>query len=255
MIHGLIYGISLALIVAISPFDAKAESIGLAVKVIPGATLSRSGKTSDLSDGYALSSGDVISTNRWGQVQILFNDETRIAIGANASLAIDDIRMRQNGTARKFAVSAVAGGFRFLSGKSPKSAYSINTPTATMGIRGTAFDFVIRNTAGTDIVIFSGLVHMCGTAGTCFRVTGDCAAVRMNNRGTARAIATPGDRRNMISNGFQFITKQEGLAKEFRADLRSCGREAMVRPARRSGEDRPARTAPEAPEIPDKVLK
>jgi hypothetical protein len=138
---------------------------------------------------------------------------------------------------------------------SAKSAYSINTPTATMGIRGTAFDFVIRKTAETDIVIFSGLVRMCGVAGTCFRVTGDCAAVRMSNRGIARAIATPRDRRNMITDGFQFITQQERLAKEFRADLRSCGREAMVRPAPRSGEDRTIRSAPAGPEIPGKVLK
>jgi hypothetical protein len=253
--HKLFRAFLVALTVAVSAFGAKAESVGLVVKATPGATLSRSGKISDLSDGLGLSAGDIISTNRSGQVQLLFKDETRIAIGPNASLAIDDIRMKQNGTARKFAVSAVAGGFRFLSGHSPKSAYSINTPTATMGIRGTAFDFVVRSRTATDIIIFSGLVRMCGVSGSCFRVTGECSAVRMDNAGTARAIAQSGARRNMISDGFVFVTRQETLSQDFRADLRSCGRDAVVQPAQRHGEDRPERSAPEAPEKSEPGLK
>jgi hypothetical protein len=253
--HKLFGTFLVALVVTFSSFGVAAESIGLVVKVTPGATLSRSGKTSDLLGGQSLSAGDVISTNRSGQVQMLFNDETRIAIGPNASLAIDDIRMKQNGTARKFAVSAVAGGFRFLSGHSPKSAYSIKTPTATMGIRGTAFDFVVRNRAATDIIIFSGLVHMCGVSGSCFRVAGECSAVRMNNSGTAHAIVKSSERRNMISDGFLFMTRQESLSQDFRTDLRSCGRDTVVRPAARHGDDRPERSAPEAPEKPERGVQ
>lgn len=220
---------------AVLSFGAAAQTVGVAVSVVPAATLQRSGKTYPLPSGQNLAAGDVISTGRRGQVQIVFDDSTRIAIGPNALLSVDDIRMRQNGTARKFAVSAVAGGFRFLSGKSPKSAYSITTPTATMGIRGTAFDFVVRSRASTDLIIFQGLVHMCGSGGACFRVTGECSAVRMDMGGTARAVSQGRDRRGMISDGFLFMTEPRKLSSDFRTSLRSCGRDAVAPPASRAG--------------------
>jgi hypothetical protein len=203
---------------------ATAQTIGAVVNARPGATLTRSGQVSALRTGQALAKGDVIATDRRGQVQLLFDDQTRIAIGPNASLVVDDIRMRSNGTARTFAVSAVAGGFRFLSGTSPKSAYALTTPTATMGIRGTAFDFVVRKGAGTDIIIYAGLVQMCGVTGTCFRVTGDCAAVSMNTRGVASAVTARRDRRQMAAEGFVFLTGEQRLPKAFRTATGACGR-------------------------------
>jgi hypothetical protein len=39
-------------------------------------------------------------------------------------------------TARNISINAVRGAFRFITGKSPKDAYSITTPTATIGVRG-----------------------------------------------------------------------------------------------------------------------
>lgn len=242
-----------ALGVAVTTGLASAQTIGAVVNASPGATLARSGQVSALLTGQGLATGDVIATDRRAPVQILFNDQTRIAIGPNASFVVDDITMRSNGTARKFAVSAVAGGFRFLSGTSPKSAYSLTTPTATMGIRGTAFDFVVRKGAGTDIIIYAGLVHMCGVTGTCFRVTGDCAAVGMDSKGIARAVSARRDRRQMAADGFVFLTEERRLPKEFRTATRSCGRDMVApRVAPRAGnrDDTPAPTPPEPPEDP-----
>ena len=39
-------------------------------------------------------------------------------------------------TARQVSINAVRGAFRFITGKSSKDAYSITTPTATIGVRG-----------------------------------------------------------------------------------------------------------------------
>ena len=87
--------------------------------------------------------GDVITTGATGQVQLLFQDETKIAIGANSQLVIESILFNSSGTASDFTVNAVQGAFRFFSGKSEKSTYAIRTPKATMGIRGTVFDFTV----------------------------------------------------------------------------------------------------------------
>lgn len=226
--------------------QAFAQPVGSVVRVVQGATLERSGQAVSLRAGQSVESGDVISTDRRGQVQLLFNDDTRIAVGPNSSLAVDDIRFRQNGKARKFAVSAVAGGFRFLSGTSARSAYAINTPTATMGIRGTAFDFVVRKSQDTDLVIFSGLVSMCGRGG-CFEVTGGCDAVRLDARGNFARIEQKKDKRNLINDGFYFVTEQQTLRPDFRTNVRSCGRDVISRPAPKAGE----RKAPDPPTGPD----
>lgn len=218
--------------------QALAGPVGSAVRVVQGATLERAGQAITLRAGQSVESGDVISTDRRGQVQLLFNDETRIAVGPNSTMAIDDIRLKDNGKARKFAVSAVAGGFRFLSGTSAKSAYAIDTPTATMGIRGTAFDFVVRDTKSTDLVIFSGLVNMCGS-GSCFAVTGGCDAVSLDPRGNFARIALKKDKRNMLQDGFVFVTEQQRLRPDFRTKVRSCGRDVIEKRVSKAGDRSP----------------
>lgn len=235
------------LLLAVSPGQAIGQTIGTVVRVVPGATLERAGQAFGLTAGQGVASGDVISTDRRGQVQLLFADETRMAIGPNSSLAIDDIRLRKNGTARKFAVSAVAGGFRFLSGTSARSAYAITTPTATLGIRGTAFDFVVRNTTGTDLVLFSGQVRMCAASGGCFQVAGECSAVRMDRAGAFSQFSKRKEKRELIFDGFGFVTGQTRLAPAFRTNVRSCGRDVMARPVAKAGNREP----PEPPEPPE----
>ena len=67
--------------------------------------------------------------------------------------------VRADGTAGKFAVNALAGTFRFLTGNSEKSAYQIITPTGTLGVRGTKFDFTVDPRTGqTKVVLFEGQV-------------------------------------------------------------------------------------------------
>lgn len=120
-----------------------ANPVGQAVDVTRNAFLTRDGQQSDLQQGGSVVLGDVITTGATGQVQLLFQDETKIAIGANSQLVIESILFNSSGTASDFTVNAVQGAFRFFSGKSEKSTYAIRTPKATMGIRGTVFDFTV----------------------------------------------------------------------------------------------------------------
>ena len=207
--------------------NATAGAIGTAVAVFPGANLTHLQQSTELSAGAGVSTGDIITTDRTGQVQLIFNDETRVAIGPNSRFIVEDVALKSGGTASRFAVSAVAGSFRFITGKSKKSAYAINTPTATMGIRGTVFDFVVRKRHGTDLVIFSGEVRMCSKDGNCFKVVGECAAVQMDTAGNFSTVKKKADKRDLIAHGFLFVSAQQQLAPEFRAEVRSCGRDVV----------------------------
>ena len=80
--------------------------------------------------------GDEIVASPRGLAQIRFVDNTRIVIGPNSRLTIDTFVFNPDLTAREVVVTAIEGTFRFISGNSPDEAYTIRTPTMTMGIRG-----------------------------------------------------------------------------------------------------------------------
>lgn len=240
-----------ALWLALAPVGAPAQEVARAVAVTQGAQVIRGSQTARLSEGTGLASGDIIATDRNGQVQLLFGDQTRVAIGPGSRFSVDDVSLRKSGTARRFAVSAIAGSFRFITGKSRKSAYAIDTPTATMGIRGTAFDFVVRSRKGTDLVLFSGEIRMCGRSGGCYRVRGACDAVRMDTGGTLGLVADEPGKRAMISRGFGFITDPDQLLPAFREAQRSCGGERVNRVTPpKEGERAPHATPAPSPPAP-----
>jgi hypothetical protein len=80
--------------------------------------------------------GDKVITGPSGEAQVRFRDNTKLVIGPNSVMVIDAFVFEDNDTARKINISAVRGAFRFISGSSPKDAYTITTPTATIGVRG-----------------------------------------------------------------------------------------------------------------------
>lgn len=80
-------------------------------------------------------SGDQILTGPIGEAQVKFRDNTKLVVGPNSKMVIDAF-VFEGDTARKISINAVRGAFRFISGRSPKDAYSITTPTATIGVRG-----------------------------------------------------------------------------------------------------------------------
>ena len=123
---------------------------------------------------FALETGDKILTNASGEVQILFADRTRILVGPASEFHVQNVKMTSKNKARKFAVRALSGSFRFLSGDSKKQAYKIKTPSVTMGIRGTEFDFVVPTRSQTRVVAFSGQVQVCNRRNSCSYITGGC---------------------------------------------------------------------------------
>ncbi len=95
--------------------------------------------------GMPVYMGDLIWTGGGNtKLEIKFNDGTKISIGARAKMTIDkfiyDPKSKSNADAT-CQTSIIKGAFRVVSGKISKIApdrIKIKTPTATIGIRGTA---------------------------------------------------------------------------------------------------------------------
>ena len=86
---------------------------------------------------------EIIETGDESATEFVFLDETRLALGPNSSLVLDRFVFDPASDTGSFVMTATAGVFRFVSGKLPKKAYEIHTPTATIGIRGTVFSFIV----------------------------------------------------------------------------------------------------------------
>ncbi len=116
---------------------------GKALGVDPAAEARRASEVRVLTVGADVAIGERIVTGPSGQVQILFDDRTELVVGPNSALLIEDYLLREDGSAGRLAVNALAGTFRFVTGGAPKDRYTITTPTATIGVRGTGFDLVV----------------------------------------------------------------------------------------------------------------
>jgi hypothetical protein len=188
-----------------------ADPIGKVIGVVGSPT--SSGRA--LSAGSAVYENDRLETGK-GNVQIVFVDETKLVVGPNSTLIIDRFLMRRGNKAQKFSVDALRGTFRFISGGSAKNAYDIKTANATIGIRGTAFDF--SSGRETLIAVLKGGVRLCAS-GRCQSIPDGCGVGRASNGGVSRL---SGRDKGRALRSLPYIVSQGALAQPFRLNTQSC---------------------------------
>lgn len=146
---------------------------GTAVGVDPAARLEDKAGTKTLVVGTDVFIGDRVVTDAKGLVQIRFSDRTKLVVGPRSALVIEDYLLREDGSGGKFAINALSGTFRFVTGGAPKDRYEINTPTGTIGVRGTAFDLNVKEDH-YSVLLFHGAVVICNKASKCITVDDFC---------------------------------------------------------------------------------
>ena len=83
--------------------------------------------------------GDVIQTGADGTLSIAFIDGTSLNISANARMEVNEFVYDPKGNANSALMSVSKGTFAFIAGAVAHTGnMKIDTPLATMGIRGTA---------------------------------------------------------------------------------------------------------------------
>lgn len=222
--------------VLLLPSQALAN-IGKVIGVEQGAEVTRAGKSQPLRTGMEVASGDSISTDGSGLVQLVFVDETKIAIGPNARMTLNVTMLRGNKKAKNFAVQALGGSFRFISGKSKKRAYSIQTPTATMAVRGTTFDIWVAPGAQSAMLILQSRVEMCGQNGNCQETGRKCNLLATTQSGSIGRSVDQESYEQAVNEGFPFVQSQEQLLIPLQTNVTGCGRDALPPLPQRSEAD------------------
>lgn len=106
--------------------------------------------------GTGLEMMDTVRTTQ-GKVGLTFEDNTRVDITENSKLVIDDFVYDPNSKkGGKLAMKVALGTVRYASGQVAKNnpqAVSINTPTATIGVRGTDFTATVDELGRSTIIL------------------------------------------------------------------------------------------------------
>jgi hypothetical protein len=117
--------------------------------------IQRSATTLTGTSGMAVEMLDAIRTTR-GKVGITFQDDTRVQVNENSRLVIDDFVYDPKARSGKLALNMASGTVRYASGQIAKNnpqRVAINTPTATIAVRGTDFSATVDELGGSTIIL------------------------------------------------------------------------------------------------------
>jgi hypothetical protein len=119
-----------------------AHPVGMVKSVSGTAYLEREGRRQAVTPGLALLQGDRVTTEGNGAVGILLRDETALSLGASTDTVIEEFAFEPSEHRLGMVLRVARGVFCYLSGKISKlspGSVRIETPVATLGVRGTYF--------------------------------------------------------------------------------------------------------------------
>lgn len=166
--------IVLAVISALSPIVSYGAAAKVEFAIGRVSAVGSDGRERPLVKGVEINQGDTIRTTEDGRAQLRFSDGGYISLQPNTQFRVDEYNYdgKTDGEEKGF-FSLLKGGLRAITGAVGhvnKETYRVNTPVATIGIRGTEFlaqyDGVLRVKVGNgaiymsnstgDLVLFSG---------------------------------------------------------------------------------------------------
>src|SRR5690606_7715390 len=107
----------------------------------------------------------------------------------------------------------------FVTGSAPKDRYVINTPTGTIGVRGTAFELYV-SAAWVYILMQNGATINCPKdGGDCMILEGECEYGIMSTSSTeaiGHADEVSGEDRGQMKEFFKYAQDQSPLERQFR---------------------------------------
>lgn len=150
---------------------AAAAVIGHVTKLTGSATAIRNGVAVLLNIGDNVHKGDVVQCGADSSLGLTFVDGTVFGLSANARMVLNEMVYDPNGSSNSSLLSLVQGTITFVAGETAKHGdMRVDTPVATMGIRGTAvlveIGFEVPGQGSAPPVKFQVLVEPGGRVGS-----------------------------------------------------------------------------------------
>ncbi len=118
-------------------------------------TIQRQNNTLTASKGTGVEMNDAIKTAQ-GKVGITFEDDTKVQVNENSKLVIDDFVYDPKSKAGKLGAKVALGTVRYASGQIAKNSpqnVNLNTPSATVAVRGTDFTATVDELGESTIIL------------------------------------------------------------------------------------------------------
>ncbi|MBO9475520.1 tandem-95 repeat protein [Shimia sp. R10_1] len=140
-----------------SQAQTTAEAIGQVDTIAGVVTVTRAdGSTVRLNEGGLVFQDDVVQTGARSTVSLLFVDGTVFTLAPDSRMILDELIYDPGGSDGTAAFNLIQGGFVFVAGQVARvGEMEVNTPTSTIGIRGTTVEIRIVVVNGVSEVIVS----------------------------------------------------------------------------------------------------
>jgi hypothetical protein len=202
-----------------SSFALAADPMGSVVAVEGRPVAAGPGGSRALSPGSDVFEGDTITVGE-GNAQMQLDDGTKLVVGPSSRLILQAYLRRNATTASKVGVKALRGTFRVITGQSKKSAYKISTSNATIGIRGTGFDFTVSDR--TLVAVLEGAVRLRGSNGQAVNTKAGCGVAEAGPNATKAQELKGQKKSEALKNDLPFISDQTNLAAAFQLPVQNC---------------------------------
>jgi hypothetical protein len=129
---------------------------------------------------------ETLRTSDDSHARIRLLDDTKLSLGPRSTIKIDRAVYSGETSYREITVKLSEGAFRFITGKSDKKSYKIETPLASIGVRGTILDIRIQQNQ-TLVALQDGEASVC-SGGQCTQLLqrGHTATVSRDRSGAVR---------------------------------------------------------------------
>jgi hypothetical protein len=205
------FALGLFLAALVSSSVTAAPPIGTTVQA--STTVSANGRV--LQKSSPLYFNDVVRSNATGIGQFVFDDGSKLAMGPSATVSIDK-SIYKGKSAQRTGIQASKGAFRYIS--SAFSGHSLATPYGTIGIRGTAFDFTIRN-GRLYVLLFSGAVSV---GGKTLKRSCDYFVAGGGKVSNPQSLSAGADSGLNVRQAFPLLAYQSRLSSQFRQAGKNC---------------------------------
>jgi hypothetical protein len=124
---------------------------------------------------------EVVRTSADSDARIGLLDDTKLTLGPGSTLKIDRAVYSGETSYKQITIGLTSGAFRFITGHSDKKSYKIETPFASIGVRGTILDIQVLENQ-TLVALQDGQASVCaGTQCTQLLKRGQTANVLREN--------------------------------------------------------------------------
>ncbi len=122
----------------------------------------------ELKVGDPVYQGDILESSADGSIGVLLADETTFSMGENGRMVLDEMIYDPSTQQGSVSMTALQGVFTFVSGQVAKTdpdAMTLDTPVATIGIRGTQVGLNIADGQKLDGVLMEEADGVVGEVG------------------------------------------------------------------------------------------